>query len=228
MLTIEKRNEIILNKYYLIERIAKNIINQSKVPEEEYDDLCNEGVIGFIDSLNRYDENTGKTIKDFCEFRIKGAMKDYLRRIDPLKRDHRNRINNKKILINDYIIKNLKEPSEKQLEYFSNLDTDDYFNQIGQYEQINISSFDEIFFENIPDKSSNSLNEFILKDFADYCLKLIPDVSKRDKEIFIKYYYSGKTNLDKVGEKYNLVGSRVSQIISVILKKIRKRIKEKI
>ena len=51
-------------------------------PHIETDDLVSSGVVGLLDALNRYDESRGIKFKTYAEFRIRGAMLDYLREMD--------------------------------------------------------------------------------------------------------------------------------------------------
>src|SRR5512134_4042420 len=46
------------------------------------DDLVSSGVIGLLDALDRYDGSRGIKFKTYAEFRIRGAMLDYLREMD--------------------------------------------------------------------------------------------------------------------------------------------------
>jgi len=51
-------------------------------PHIETDDLVSSGVVGLLDALNRYDDSRGIKFKTYAEFRIRGAMLDYLREMD--------------------------------------------------------------------------------------------------------------------------------------------------
>lgn len=62
----------------------------------------------------------------------------------------------------------------------------------------------------------------------DVLYKLIDeiDVKDRDKKIFIEYY-SYKISQKKLGEKYNLTGPRIPQIISNIIDKLKRVVEER-
>jgi len=51
-------------------------------PHVETDDLVSSGVVGLLDALDRYDSSRGIKFKTYAEFRIRGAMLDYLREMD--------------------------------------------------------------------------------------------------------------------------------------------------
>lgn len=52
-------------------------------------DLISVGTIGLIQALDRFDPNRGLKLKTLAEHRIRGALLDYLRCIDPLPRNVR-------------------------------------------------------------------------------------------------------------------------------------------
>ncbi len=54
----------------------------------DVEDLIQEGLLEAWLAIPRYDGKTG-SLAGWCSIRARGAMYDYLRRIDPLSRDHR-------------------------------------------------------------------------------------------------------------------------------------------
>jgi RNA polymerase sigma factor for flagellar operon FliA len=60
----------------------------------EYDDLCGYGVFGLIDAIEKFDFTKERQFKTYAEFRIRGAMLDYLRQIDVVPRSVRDRVKN--------------------------------------------------------------------------------------------------------------------------------------
>ena len=51
-------------------------------PHVETDDLVSSGIVGLLDALDRFDSSRGIKFKTYAEFRIRGAMLDYLREMD--------------------------------------------------------------------------------------------------------------------------------------------------
>lgn len=56
------------------------------------EDLINEGIIGFMEALQRFDHTKGVQFKTFASNRIRGAILDYLRRRDFASRGARQRL----------------------------------------------------------------------------------------------------------------------------------------
>lgn len=51
-------------------------------PHLSQEDLISAGVIGLIDAVDRYDASKGTSLKTYCSLRIRGAVLDELRRLD--------------------------------------------------------------------------------------------------------------------------------------------------
>jgi RNA polymerase sigma factor for flagellar operon FliA len=55
----------------------------------DLDDLLSAGVVGLIQAVDRFKPERGYKLKTLAEHRIRGAMLDYLRKLDPLPRSVR-------------------------------------------------------------------------------------------------------------------------------------------
>ena len=59
----------------------------------DLDDLISAGTIGLIAAIESYDPGRGIMLKTYAEWKIRGAMLDSLRELDPASRDARQRFN---------------------------------------------------------------------------------------------------------------------------------------
>ena len=71
--------EAIVNEFLPGIRIHAARLKMRIPPHIETDDLVSSGVVGLLEALNRYDDSRGIKFKTYAEFRILGAMLDYLR-----------------------------------------------------------------------------------------------------------------------------------------------------
>lgn len=75
------RDELIEEYAPLVKYIAERL--SARLPSSiEVEDLINTGVIGLIDAIDKFVVDRGVKFKTYAEFRIRGAMLDYLRRQD--------------------------------------------------------------------------------------------------------------------------------------------------
>ena len=82
-----RRESLILDHMPQVELLARRL--HRRCPQVELDDLIQAGTVGLIQAVDRYDESRGCLLKTIAEHRIRGALLDYLRQIDPLPRSIR-------------------------------------------------------------------------------------------------------------------------------------------
>ena len=75
---------------YLARREHKRLLNADVTIELE--DLVQEGFLGLAEAANRYEPARGVKFATFAHSRITGAIKDYLRRLDPLNQSERQKL----------------------------------------------------------------------------------------------------------------------------------------
>lgn len=80
-----QRESLILSHLPQVELLARQL--HMRCPQVELDDLISVGTIGLIEAVDRYDGRN--KLNTFAEHRIRGALLDHLRRIDPLSRNVR-------------------------------------------------------------------------------------------------------------------------------------------
>lgn len=81
------RDQLILDHLPQVELLARKL--HRRCPQVELDDLISAGTIGLIGAVDRFDPARNLKVKTLAEHRIRGAMLDYLRQLDPLPRSVR-------------------------------------------------------------------------------------------------------------------------------------------
>ena len=81
------RDAMILAHLSQVELLARRL--HRRCPQVELDDLIQAGTIGLIQAIDKFDPSRNLKVKTLAEHRIRGAMLDYLRQIDPLPRSVR-------------------------------------------------------------------------------------------------------------------------------------------
>ncbi len=87
----KNQNQIIMEFSPLIRYIASRMTAKTNY-NVELDEMISYGVLGLIDAINKFDKNRNNEFKTYAEFRIKGAMLDYMREQDPVSRSVRDKI----------------------------------------------------------------------------------------------------------------------------------------
>jgi RNA polymerase sigma factor for flagellar operon FliA len=86
----EERDRLILEGLPQVKWIAARI-HEKIMGREDLDDLVSAGTIGLIAAIDRFDPERNVQLKTYAEYKIRGAIVDYLRSRDGLSRDDRKR-----------------------------------------------------------------------------------------------------------------------------------------
>lgn len=81
---MSNRDQLILDHLPQVELLARKL--HRRCQQVELDDLISAGTIGIIGAVDRFDPTRNCKLKTLAEHRIRGAMLDYLRQLDPLPR----------------------------------------------------------------------------------------------------------------------------------------------
>ncbi len=226
---VRLRNRIIERFMPLVRRRAERI--RSKLPHEiELDDLISAGSVGLIDAIRAFDPERGVKFETFCIPRVQGAMLDELRSMDwapRMVRSKTSKLNEAdKILVGKFG----RRPSEEELANFLELPVDDVRQTIVDSNRINMSSLDKKWndpsgegdvteIDVLPDKRSEAPMERLER--AEVIRKCTQGLTQKERMIIILYYYEEMT-MKEIGLTLDLSESRVSQMHSAIVKRMKK------
>lgn len=192
-------------------------------PDMEFNDLLSSAVIGLITSIDRYDPKKNDSFIAFARERIRGSIIDAFRKNDKLTRPSRK-------LLKDYdqahIV--LANKSEKEPDHNEVIDTmnltkkqQDVLNSLITVD--NSLEFHE--FDNLLTQTDNILDKINTKQIIRIELpKAIEHLKGKEKDVIVSYFYHDKP-LKKIGEELNVTESRVSQLKSSGLKRLKAKLK---
>jgi RNA polymerase sigma factor for flagellar operon FliA len=84
-------HEAIVHRYLHLVKYAAGRLSLQLPPHVEIGDLINDGVVGLLDAIDKYDGGRGVKFETYALTRIHGAMVDALRKLDWVPRDLRRR-----------------------------------------------------------------------------------------------------------------------------------------
>ncbi|ABX32107.1 RNA polymerase, sigma 28 subunit, FliA/WhiG [Petrotoga mobilis SJ95] len=210
-----------------IKIIALNL--KTTLPKNiELEDLIQEGIIGLLQSYKRYNPEKGTSFYTYALKRIKGSMYDYLRRIDWLPKDVRSLVKKYEDLIyeckdNEYIDDN--SVAEKLHIEKNDVDKIKFSlskRQILQLDEYFLNNEEDTWLEDIQEENDPEILAY--KDMLhDKLTESIEKLEEREKLILSLYYNEGLT-FKEIGSVLEISESRVSQLHSVILVKLKKMI----
>jgi len=234
--SVQERNKIIMEFLPRINYIVKNIKQENLPPTITEEDLINTGVLGLIDAIEKYDPSKGVKLSTYAEIRIRGHILDTLRKLDWIPRNVRQRarqLENAMLELEqklgreataEEIAEYLGIPLEKYIKYAekvsnnilvsidSNVRSDEDENGTKLWQLISIN-------DDTPDKYvENEEIKLILSD-------IISKLNEKERLVITLYYYE-ELPMKKIAEILGLTESRISQIHTKTMMKIRKEIEK--
>lgn len=227
--TDQLRNRLIERYMPIVRSRAERV--WSRLPEGiELDDLISAGTFGLMDAISSYDPTRGVRFEAFCLPRIQGSMVDELRSMDWVPR----MVRSKAIKLND-AYKTLeaklgRKPSDQEVADFLGIPSEELHQLFAETHSVNISSLDKTWSENdgskdvreidiLADQRSEDPTERLAK--IDLIRSFTKGLNKTERMIVIMYYYEEMT-MREIGLTLELSESRVSQMHSAIVERIKK------
>ncbi len=214
----------------LVKRIAYHLL--ARLPASvQVDDLIQSGMIGLIEAAKNFDGSKGASFETFAGIRIRGSMLDEMRRGDWTPRSvHRNAR-----LIAETIAELEAEFGRdvKDVEVAEKLDItlDEYHHMLSDVSSGRIIGIEDLGISDdvlvtANDKQDDHLYEEQASDaFQQALIKNISSLPEREA-IVLSLYYNDELNLKEIGEVLSVSESRVSQIHSQALVRLRARMQD--
>lgn len=219
----EDREQLILHYVPLVKNIVyKMIPSYSKYVES--DDLLSYGIMGLIDAIDRFELNKGVLFESYAYRRIKGEIIDYLRRQDFISTSLRQKIKQVESAMQELEKEYGREASEAELCNYLNIDMKSLHKILEDSYTYNVVYIDEVLDSVItmPSKNESDLPDksFEKKEVIEILKKCIDELGEQEKLVITLYYYED-LNIKEIGEVLGVTESRVSQIHSKALMKLR-------
>ena len=204
----------------LVKRIAYHLM--ARLPASvQVEDLSQNGMIGLLDAITRFESGMGAQFETYATQRIRGAMLDGLRENDWLPRSLRRDFRRVEEAITQLEQREGRAPTEKELAEALDMPLADYQKMLQEARGYQIISFEDMVEEDSDgflerytvDEAQNPLQ--ILEEAATKTMlaQAITTLPEREK-LMMALYYEQDLNLREIGEVMGVTESRVCQLHS--------------
>jgi len=224
----EARNHLLEEYLHIVKYTADRLY--AKLPDEvELDDLVSAGVFGLMDAVKAYDPERGVKFETYCAPRVRGAILDELRSLDWVPRLVRSRAHKLNAATSELEAALGRRPDDKELAKVMNLPMKEFNKLRRDARAVGLVSLSRKWYETdaskdvreidvIQDKrSEDPLRAVQRKDMKD----LVTRGLSRAQRLIIMLYYFEEMTMKEIGETLDLSESRVSQMHSAILDRLR-------
>lgn len=212
----------------LVKRIAYHLI--SRLPScVQVDDLIQAGMIGLLEAARNYDATQGASFETYAGIRIRGSMLDEIRKGDWTPRSLHRKVREISQTMREIETEHGRDARDSEVAERLDMTLDDY-HQVLQ----DASSHQIVSFEDIPSKDANvvdglsakitgpleNLQEDNLKETLATAIAGLPERER----LVMSLYYDEELNLRETGEVLGVSESRVCQIHSQALIRLKAKI----
>ena len=225
-------SEVLTQHAPLVRRLALQLI--AKLPASvDLDDLIQAGMMGLMDAAGRYKEDQGAQFETYASQRIRGAMLDELRNNDWLPRSMRKTSREVEHAVHEVEQQLGRAPLEAEIAGHMKLPLDEYQtllqelhgSQLIYYEDFERGGDDEPFLDRFCVDHTDPLSSLLDESLRATLIDAIERLPEREKLLMSLYYEQG-LNLREIGAVMEVSESRVCQLHSQAVSRLRARLRE--
>jgi RNA polymerase sigma factor FliA len=211
----------------LVKRIAHHL--QAKLPHSiQLDDLIQAGMMGLLEAARHYDITKGASFETYAGIRIRGHMLDEVRRNDWVPRSvYRNA---RVIAVAVKTLENRlgREAKDSEVAAELNLGLDDYYDMLKDSAGSQLYGFEDLGVTDDMLKSDNNNiaephTQVMQADLKQHLTDIIKGLPEKER-LVLSLYYEQDLNLKEIGEVLEVSESRVCQIHTQAMLRIRARL----
>ncbi|MCK4388858.1 MAG: FliA/WhiG family RNA polymerase sigma factor [Desulfobacterales bacterium] len=234
--TDEAERGALIARYASLVKFLANRMAMRLPPSVSVDDLISAGMIGLLDAIEKFDPCRKVQFKTYAEFRIRGAILDELRNIDPVPRSTRKKIHDMGKAITA-VEKKLRRPADDvEIAEEMGIDLDTYYEILDKARGIELLSLDDYVRSNKDNSESkesykgliqgddNPERDVMFLELRRVVANAIKRLPKKEQMVVSLYYYDELT-LKEIGMVMGLTESRISQIHTRAIIRLRAKLK---
>ena len=234
-ITEENREEVI-KKYSPMIKYVANRIAMRLPPHIEVDDLISVGVLGLMDAISKYDSSRGAKFKTYAEFRVRGAILDELRSMDWVPRSIRQKASQVDKVVVALQSKLSRQPEDEEVAKEMGLSLEQFHNTLNETKSIPIFSLEDLGIAKESGEQQSLLDclagkadadpqtQIRLVELKEIIAKAIDALPEKERLMVSLYYYEELT-MKEIGAVLDITESRVSQIHSKAVYRLRTKLK---
>jgi len=229
-----ERNERVVEHLHLVKYCALRLLNRIPQNRIDFNDLFSAGVLGLIDAVEKFDPALGIPFEKYAMIRIKGAMLDEIRASDPVPRAVRTNIARLENAIASLERKLGRMPEEDEIVKELGVSYDEFRQMLDEAKSVSIlsQSLEEMMEggvhpEELIASGEELINSIQREELVAILSELISQLPERE-QLILSLYYNEELTMKEIGQILGYTESRVSQLHTQIILKLRPRMKRKL
>lgn len=227
-----ERERILMDQLPQVRYIARRI--HERLPRHvPFEDLVHAGVVGLIDALNKFDLSKQVQFSSYAKFRIRGAILDSLRELDWSPRELRRKGRLVDSTYSDLSGRLGRAPSENEIARAMGIDLHQLQSLLAELDGLEIGSLrveysrdrkEEDITDSIPSKPEETpYFQCLRSEMRQLLAQAVSELPEKEQRVLALYYFEELT-MKEVGSALGIGESRVSQIHSLAMVRLRARL----
>lgn len=226
----QSRSELVEQHAALVKRIAYHLI--ARLPHTvEVEDLIQAGMIGLLDASHQFNASQGASFETYAGIRIRGAMLDEIRRNDWAPRSVHKKARDISEKMQQIAQQKGRDATDSEVAAALGLDITDYHQLLQDSTGHQLFSLDD-FTDNDETQASPisarpaSPDDEVQDDSFQAALAQAIETLPDRERLLMSLYYNDELNLKEIGEVLGVSESRVSQIHSQTVLRLRSKLRD--
>jgi len=230
----EERDRILLEQLPQVRYLARRI--HERLPRHvPLEDMVHAGVIGLIDALNKFDGSKQVQFGSYAKFRIRGAILDSLREMDWGPRDLRRKARGVEEAQRKLSLGLSRAPTEVEVAAELNLELREFQQLLTDLDGLEVGSLciatpwdgkEEDLCDYLPNAPDDTpFFRCMRSEMKELLARAVAELPQKEQQV-LALYYSEELTMREVGAVLGIGESRVSQIHSLAVVRLRARLEE--
>ncbi|MEX2482648.1 MAG: RNA polymerase sigma factor FliA [Gammaproteobacteria bacterium] len=224
------QNQLVDEYAPLVKRIAYHLMSRLP-PSVQVDDLIQSGMIGLLEAARNYDPSQGASFETYAGIRIRGSMLDEIRKGDWAPRSLHRKVRAISKAVADIEARYARDARDVEVAKEVGMSLDEYYGTLQDASGYRVFSFEDLpageegmsesLSDKIPEPAAQVENDLFKAALAE----AIAGLPERER-LVMSLYYKEELNLRETGEVLGVSESRVCQIHSQALIRLKSRMAE--
>jgi RNA polymerase sigma factor FliA len=231
---VELSREEIVHKYLHLVKYVAGRISVNLPPNVEINDLINDGILGLIDAIEKYDDARGVKFETYAITRINGAILDALRSLDWVPRAVRQRARELERAYQELESQLGRVPSEEEVAAHLGISLRELHQLVQRVRGTSVLSLEEFLpnekgyeiplVDTLKDEESDVTSEVEQHEVRAELVAAVDSLSTQERTVIRLYYFEGQT-LKEIKSALGVSESRVSQIHAQAVIRLRQKLR---
>ncbi|MBV8171630.1 MAG: FliA/WhiG family RNA polymerase sigma factor [Candidatus Eremiobacteraeota bacterium] len=226
--------EEIVHKFLPLVKYVAGKISVNLPSHVEINDLINEGILGLIDAIGKYDDSRGVKFETYATTRISGAILDALRAMDWVPRAVRQKARELERAFGSLEGRLGRAPEDTEVARELGLPLKDYHTLLLKIRSTSILSLEEFLpnekghdvalLDTLKDAGPDPTHQVESAEIKSSLAQAVESLPPQERTVISLYYFEGLT-LKDIKSVLNVSESRVSQIHAQAVIRLRSKLK---